>query len=197
MIIGVTGYIGAGKDVFAEYVCKKKGMSHISFKDAILDEARRQGICADRNSLQLLASRFESERGRYVWAERIAVSLRIMDRVYMRDGKNFSYLVETFRTPAQIEYFRNEFGKDFFLIGIYADFNVRWNRVQKRGKMGDPCDMASFLRADEMDMGIGQFIDKSIQQTEACRKLVDTELINNYNCLEMFFEDIEKFMKKF
>lgn len=43
---------------------------------------------------------------------------------------NSNYIIESIRNPAEVKFFRDKY-TEFILIGIFADYDVRWERVKK------------------------------------------------------------------
>ena len=190
MILGVTGYIGAGKEEFVKILERKYEFVRIEFKDAIVREARRRGLdINDRLALQDLGKKVEEEEGGRVWAGRVMNGIGV--RRYNNPTEN--YVVECFRTEQQVRAFREKYGDDFYLVAITADFDIRWGRVRERGKPGDPELLADFKLVDDRDRGRGV---NPTQNTDWCvRKGANYILLNDHHYLPNFKRDVTIFMR--
>jgi len=190
-IIGVTGYICAGKDTFLHELVKNHERKHFSFKDLILDEARIRRLGSDRTSLQNLARDVESAEGPYAWANKLIGKIKEDDKLARGSGL---YVVETFRTVPQIDAFRQAFGGNFYLVGVIADFEVRFGRMLARGREGDPKNEGEFKVSDYRDQG---HTPDSPQETERCVARSQYVFTNNYKTTKPFINDISRWMQGF
>lgn len=190
MILGVTGYIGAGKEEFVKILERKYKFVRIDFKDVIVREARRRGVnYEDRLALQNLGKRVEEEEGERVWANRVMNGIGV--RKYNNPAEN--YVVECFRTEQQVRAFREKYEDGFYLVAITADFDMRWGRVRAREKPGDPELLADFKLVDDRDRGRG---DNPTQNTDWCvKKGANHILLNDHHYLPNFKRDVTIFMR--
>lgn len=166
MIIGVTGYIGAGKGEFVDLLTKEYGFVQVTFKEIILREAKRKGLQTDRTSLQELGKIMEKKG---------ELASKVISGIHFREGQQSeqNYVVECFRTEGQVNAFREEFEKDFYLVGITADFDKRWGRIRERERGGDPSFFEDFRKSDDLDRK-GEY-----QNTDWCVKHADKLIKNN------------------
>ncbi len=180
MIIGVTGYIGSGKGEFVDLLTKKYGFVPVTFKEVILREAQRKGLQMDRTSLQELG-RIMEKKGE--------LATKVISGIHFREGQQSeqNYIVECFRTEGQVNAFREEFEKDFYLIGITADFDKRWGRIRERERKGDPELLEDFRKADNQDR------NGAYQNTDWCINHAD-ELIKNNGEIWKFKKRVEEYM---
>lgn len=145
-IIGLTGSFGSGcTHVVAKEVLAKRGYDYISLSDALKKAYRRAGKgnpeTAPRRALQDFGDNIRAKRGVGFFAKNVR---RAIGRA---DGRK-KWVVDSMRNPGEIEVFR-DFSRAFFLFGIYADRETRWERVKDKYKN----NRKRFEADDENDAG--------------------------------------------
>ena len=122
VIIGFTGAFGSGTSYLAKNFFEKMGYTTLSLSVILREEYRiKNGKSADtRNDLQVFGNTLRKCNPQYL-AEKI-------DEIISKDHTK-NYVIEGIRNPSEIYYFRNKY-TDFILIGVHADYDVRWNRVK-------------------------------------------------------------------
>lgn len=176
MIIGITGRIGSGKEEIAKFFAKKKFV-YFTLSIVIREEAVKRGIEVTRKNLQDLGDLLRKEEGPG------ALVKRLLNQ--MQPGKN--YVIDGIRNPGEIEVLRKF--KNFFLIGIDAPQNIRFQRMLRRAKESDPKTWGDFLIADNRDFHDPD--DILGQQVHACMKMADFIIVND-GSLKEFKENILK-----
>ncbi|HII71559.1 TPA: AAA family ATPase, partial [Candidatus Woesearchaeota archaeon] len=151
MIIGITGPICAGKGKAAEHF-RKKGFVHHSFSMEIREVAKERKIEINRKNLTKLGTSLRKESpGKSILGQRLLDKIRQdIDRGASR------WVVEGFRESDEVEMFRkHEFDNKkmrFVLIAVDAPQDVRWERMQKRGRHGEPETLTEFKKTDNAEM---------------------------------------------
>lgn len=161
MIIGLTGTICAGKGEIVKYL-KSKGFEYFVYSDILREEAEKRGIEPTRENLQKLGSSMKIEYGNGV------LSRKILEKI-----KTNKAVVDGVRTPSEVRELRK--AGNFFLIGVNAPQRLRYERLRKRGREGDPTDFRRFKRADNLE-NRGK---TEGQQINKCLKMADFLIINN------------------
>lgn len=177
MKIGLTGSIGAGKGVVAEYF-KAQGFDVFSLSDEVREVARRKGVEINRANLQDLGNKLRETIGDDVLARFVAL------RVLSKGGEDA--VIDSIRNPAEIEYLRENLN-DFYLIGVDAPVEVRYKRVVERARESDPVSLEDFLKIDSRDKGEGE--SSSGQAVGRCLGMADYS-VSNEGCLDEFNEKI-------
>ena len=171
MIIGATGLARCGKETFAEHLVKKYGFAHLDFfKDAIKPELESRGLETTRMNASVLGDQMRKEEGMNVMAK------RIFDRIDLTKNN----VITGIRSIEEVSYIKKH-TKDFHLIEIYADKNVRYGRTDKTKTKEE------FFERDKRDIelkGLGKVI-----------KIADFRIVNNTTKGE-FRKNIDEFMKK-
>ena len=162
MIIGLTGSYCSGKDTVANYLVGEMGFSHISLSDIIRDELQNLGIKPTRENLINNGKRIRQEKGDGYLAEK-ALSLIACSK---------DYIITSIRHPAEIAELKKK--SDFRLIFVDAPAKLRFERMQKRSRAGDPKTFAQFNlfeKAESKKSGSGQ-------QLQNCANLADITIEN-------------------
>lgn len=136
MLIGLTGPNAAGKGEAARAL-RSLGLEVHSLSDVVRERARELGRGEGRDALVLTGREMREEHGPGVLAE------KILDRL----GRDAA--VDSIRHPAEVSVLRRR--TDFFLVGIDAPIELRWERSQARGRAGDGRDLETFRRQEERE----------------------------------------------
>lgn len=141
MIIGITGFISAGKGELTNILVKNYGFIPLSTGDAVRAEAVVQKIENTRTNLQALGDSMRHKHGGDFWIR------RLLEKV--EAGKD--YVFEGIRNVEEITILRTM--PDFHLICVDASLEVRAQRVFARKRTGDAVTMEKFLIDDAADKG--------------------------------------------
>lgn len=151
IVIGLTGLKAAGKDTLAERLVSLYGFTAMGFGDAVRREAKRQLGTANPPVAELirLGNEGRAESGNGIWAQRL---------LEMARESGVSRLVMNgFRHPDEFDVVKSALPDGHFtFVAIVAPFRVRAERLIRRGRPGDPVDLAGFADLDDADRGIGQ-----------------------------------------
>jgi Dephospho-CoA kinase len=175
MIIGLTGSYCSGKDTVADYIVNRHGFGHYSLSDIIRECMKEEKIEPTRENLIVFGTNLRLENGNGVLAKKALEK--------MSDGKN--YCVTSIRHPDEINELRKR--KDFTLINVDAPQSVRFERMQKRKRAGDPETLEKFI---ELELKESQS-EGSGQQLAKCAQMADIVFINDENDMETLNKKIE------
>ncbi len=122
MIIGLTGAFGSGTSYLSKNFFEKLDFKALSLSTILREEyQKKHGKCAaSRKDLQDYGNTLRESNPQYL-AEKI-------DDIISKDPQQ-NFVVESIRNPSEIYFFRNKY-TEFILIGVFADYDVRWNRVK-------------------------------------------------------------------
>lgn len=166
-VIGLVGPFGSGCSYVADKIVELRGYKKLSLSSEL------KNIYADRNSgkeptreqLQEFGNCMREENGSDYLAKRVLTKIEA-------DNSVPGYVIDSIRNPGEASFFRNNLPQ-FFLLGIFAEPDVRYNRV--KNKYGD--DRRAFNDDDTRDSGKGQ--DKNGQQVTATFRSADIIIHNN------------------
>lgn len=157
MIIGLTGKNAAGKGELAAHL-KSKGFVYFSLSDALRDEATKQSLDHSRDTLIRLGTEMRKKFGNDILAG------RINEKIKQNKG---NFVVDSIRNPGEIEELRKN--KDFVLIGVHTDARIRFERLVRRGRIGDAQTFEEFTEYEKRENnneGAGQQLDKCLEMAD-------------------------------
>jgi len=163
MIIGVSGRNGAGKGEFIKCL-EQEGLRSLSLSDAIRRVLDERGQGETRERMIETGRELRAAGGPGVLAERL---LEMMD-------PECNYAVDSVRHPAEVAALRAS-GRPFRLVWVDADEAIRFERMQARGRSGDPRDLEELRALEGRELASK---DPAGQQLLAVRELADDTLEN-------------------
>jgi len=168
MLIGLTGKNASGKSTIVGWFADR-GLRSVSCSDSIRSWLSNQGIEESRDSLIEGGRKLRREGGPSILADMLLEILDGQDAV-----------VDSIRTPDEVSSLRSR--GDFWLIEIRASEDMRWERLKKRNRPGDPRDKDTFVSQDKTEETAK---DKSGQNLSATAKLADFIIENNGSMVEL------------
>ncbi len=179
LCIVLIGRTGCGKDTLVEYALKKYSLPSIKYSTVIVEVAQELNIQVDAPTLkikqQLWGPILRKQYGTISYVKRMAEKVK---------GKN--YIVNGSRAHEEMDLLRQELGKDVVFIGILADFDVRFLRVQNRG-----ADF-SFKTVEDFKTSEAR---ESESQIDGMLEKCDYILTNNTS-VEAFHKEIDELFSK-
>lgn len=175
MIIWLTWRIASWKWVVAEYM-KEKWFEYFTVSQVVREEAEKRWIEIMRSNLQMIWNEVRAQFWSWAWIKKILEK--------MESHKN--YLIDGIRNPWEIDELRKI--KDFHLISIDAEQELRFKRVLSRAKESDPKTWDKFLEIDNRDYGIWEPFDG--QQVWKCMEMADFHITNNWD-LQKYTHNID------
>lgn len=182
LIIGLVGTFGSGKTTAAKYL-SGKGFFNVRLSRFIEEEIEKRnlGSIKDRKLLQDVGNELRKKFGSSILAER-AVE-------YVKKNKASKIVVDGIRNVGEIEFLKRL--DHCFIIGIDADFNLRFDRL-KNMKARTLLTKEEFLNLELREKGKGQK-DNGLQEIK-CWEAKDYE-ISNDTSKENLEEKIQQFLK--
>jgi len=162
VIVGLTGKFAAGKGTVADLLVKR-GFAYHSLSDVIREELKAREIAESRENLTEVGNSLRRERG--------PAALAIMIRDRLLDGRD--HIVDSIRNPAEVEVLKLLPG--FFLVGVDARRELRFERLLARNRQGDPTTFEQFCALEDRET---TSTDPTTQQLAATWRSVD-EFLNN------------------
>jgi len=190
LVIGITGTILAGKGTVVD-ILKSLGFKHVSIRDLIKEELVRQKFSVSRANMQDMGNIMRKKHGLEYWMK------MALDK-YANDSTPL--IIESIRNPAEIIYLKKN--SKFFLIGMDAPYELRFERVKKRDADLDRKDQYTFEFDDARDKGFNEPLNG--QQVGMCLVQSDFLIYNDEEFTDLksskiykeVIEIYEKIMKK-
>lgn len=146
-VVAVCGMPGSGKGEFAD-VLHSQGVPVLSMGDMVRAEVTRLGVAETPGVFGEIAAKLRAEHGEDVLAVRLA------DAVDSLLESNEIVLIEGMRGTAERTVFKQRWNDDFFSLSVIASPDVRFLRIQSRGRSEDG-DRAAFEVRDKRERGWG------------------------------------------
>src|SRR5215475_12457165 len=162
MLIGLTGRNASGKGEVAKYL-EQKSFYYCSLSDVIRDEIRRRGQTLTREHMIETGNELRQRFGPGVLAHRVLEKIEA----------DKHYIVDSIRNPSEVEALRTT--NNFKLIRIVAPIELRFERLKKRGREGDPNSFEQFRELEQREMEG----DENSQNLVRVETMADAELVND------------------
>ena len=172
--IGLTGTNGSGKGAAAQYFISK-GYSFYSLSDVIREELNKDGLEPTRDNLIRKGNELRSLGGADFLAQ------RVMEKV---KGKA---VIDSIRNPEEVRFLKSN--KNFILLAIDADVELRYERVKKRGRDESAATLQEFIEKEDEE----KTTDPTQQQLHICLEMADFTVLNE-GSLEDLYNKLEKFL---
>lgn len=123
--MGLTGAFGSGTTFVAEnFFMKIEEFERCSLSNILKDKYAEQRGEPYQNRREL------QEFGNQLREKEPSILARLLDEKFITKNNEKSIVIESIRNPAEIQYFREKY-PEFILVGIFADYDVRWERVKE------------------------------------------------------------------
>ena len=181
MVIAAVGKNASGKDYFLEYISKTFDVPMFSVGDIVREYAEIEGLEKTRENLHYVSKKYMSTYGDDFFPR------KLIEKIKKLDCKNV--LVFGIRPPSDVEFFKEAFGDDFFLVAIVVDSDrQRWERTVARGSERDKVTFEKFLELDQAE--------EKMFHTSVTMSMADYAFHRGTYSDEEYHERIEKFYKE-
>lgn len=180
LTIGLTGTFAAGKDTVAEHL-QTKGFEHYSTGDQIREIAEERGIEQSRDTLRELGNELRDKYG----------SEYLCRRIIEEKAKTDKIVISGIRQPGEIKYLK-ALG-NFHLIAVDAPVEVRFERMKKRNRTGDPQSLEEMVEKERQEM---ESAGPNAQRIHECMQMADSLVINDGD-INKLDKEIDEILSKF
>ncbi|MBI2040653.1 MAG: AAA family ATPase [DPANN group archaeon] len=142
-VIGLVGDIGAGKGTVAEYLEKKYKFHKHTVSDYIRSEARKRRIRSNRKNLEKLSERLRNKYGTNYFIRKIIQKVE-------NDGDE-KVCIDGIRLASDVKVVKKYFKHKAKLVFVTAPAKIRFERMKKRGRPGDPAYWPEFLALEKRE----------------------------------------------
>ncbi len=162
MWFGLTGRNASGKTTVVEWL-RQRGYKTTSCSDSIREWLRNEGKEITRENLIQGGRTLREQGGPAILAEMLRDSNKEVANL----------VIDSIRTPAEVDALRER--SDFVLIEVRASREVRWKRLQERGRDGDPTTFEEFVQQEDSELVAKDESGQALKATAAMADIV----INN------------------
>lgn len=168
-VMGVSGLPGSGKSLVSE-IATEKGAIIVSMGDIVREEAQKRG-----ESSKETAKNLRAEHGEYIVSELTIQKIKKLQD----EGVENPIMVEGIRSHHEVEMFKENFD-NFIILSIFANPQLRFERLKIRQREDDSQDYEGFKKRDDTELGFGigtviSLSDKMIineSDIESCRNKI-------------------------
>ena len=180
MILGFTGKNAAGKTECCNYLASQ-GFIQCSLSDIIRDELSKEGLEPSRENMIKKGNELREKFGPNYLAAQMA------KKITQNPSKSFA--IDSIRSPHEANELKKI--KNFRLIGIDADPKLRFERMLKRGRIGDAKTFENFI-LDEKKENLKNDNGQQLDNTFA----ISHKIIKNESTLKALHKQLVELVKK-
>ncbi len=167
----------AGKSQIAECL-KNKGFECYVCSDILKEIAQQRNIDSTRANLQKLGNDIKKENK----------NLGILSEIILTKIKTDNAVIDGIRNTGEIKELKKR--ENIYILGVNAPPRLRYKRLRKRNRKGEPKVFFEFKRLDNRE-NRGK---TKAQEINKCLKIADFVVINN-GSLEELTKKIDKLFK--
>ncbi len=172
IIIGITGTLGAGKGTIVEYLTGQMQFRHYSVRGYLIVEIKKRGMEVNRDSMVSVANELRQKHN----------PAFIIEELYREAVRcNENAIIESIRTPGEIDMLRTQ--KNFYLLAVDADPEVRYKRITERKSETDHISFETFIENEKREMSS---TDPNKQNLSECIRRADFVVNNNGSMEELY-----------
>lgn len=175
MIIGLTGYLGSGKDTVAEHLIKQ-GFKHLSLSDILREELRSRGLEVTRKNLQEIGNDLRTRFGTGYLAQ----------RALMMTNEGEDWIISSIGTTGEVEALQKH--PQFTLVFVDAPQRQRYQRLVKRDREKESKTFKEFKKNETMENTGG---GAHYRNFEATKKMANI-IINNDGTIAQLHKKVDK-----
>jgi dephospho-CoA kinase len=146
-IIAFTGMPFSGKSE-AVKIAKEQHIPVIRMGDMIWEETKRQGLEINDLNVGKTANDMRKTHGMNIWAKRTYEKVR-----EIKDADVI--VIDGVRNIEEVEFFKENLGKDFVLVAVKVSDDLRHKRALSRGREDDSMDLGLIKERDKREIGWG------------------------------------------
>lgn len=169
-LIGLSGTFASGKDTAAEYLVKFEHFQHVSTGDMIRRELGRRGLAESRHALVEVGNDLRDKFGGGVLVERALAEHNDVSKL----------VISGIRSVGEAKALKQANGT---LVFIDAPIKARYERLRRRGRIGDETSFEQFTQDEALEMNS---TGSTHQNIAGVRALADVELLNDRDVKDLF-----------
>ncbi len=142
-VICLVGDIGAGKGTVASYLESGQGFHKHTVSDYIRSEARKKKIRPTRENLEKISEGLRKKYGSDYFIRKVIQRIE-------KDGDG-KIVIDGIRLASDVKFVKNYFKKNVRIVFVTAPAKIRFERMKKRGRPGDPQHWPEFLALEKRE----------------------------------------------
>lgn len=168
-VIGLIGTIGAGKDTVANHLIEKYGYKSIGTGDLIRKMVSKEGKEPNRENCQKYQKEKREKEGSDFFSKKVAEEIK--------KNQWEKAIFNGVRIPEDAATLKKEFGEDAVIVLVDADPHLRFERLRKRKRIGDPKTFEEFKKQEKAEHALFNFketlkyVDYTIKNEETYEEL--------------------------
>lgn len=172
-VMGISGMPGSGKGLLSDRA-SEKGATIVVMGDIIREEAKKRGESTKETAVNL-----RKEFGEDIVSELTIKKIKKLEE----EGNESLIIIDGIRSLHEVNMFKESFD-NFFILSIFANPSLRFERLKLRNREDDSQDYEGFEKRDlqELGFGIGDVISLS------------DRIIINESDIESYQEKINEFL---
>lgn len=178
IVIGVSAYIGGGKDYVADILVSKYGFYKVSPGDITRDILRKAGTNITRDEQEKLTKRYIDKYGQdYVMA---------LCYKKLLSSKRARIVIPGIRYPSDIRFYKEKLDGNFVNIFVSAPRKLRYERMLSRKREDTPKSYSEFMKQDASQ--------QKRYDLKTTKKLSDHRINNNVNNSRGLIKKLEEIL---
>lgn len=141
--IGTAAYCGSGQDTLADEICRLYNFQKYSIGDYFKQLAYERNVIPTRENLQKI--RIEIDE----YHNRDFIPIQISDYLLTL---NKNTIITGLRTTNELNIFRNKL--NLYFIFVFADKDIRYQRILNRNDTKDPKTLADIIRQEKIELDL-------------------------------------------
>lgn len=152
LIIGLTGYSCTGKSTFYEYVSEAYSVPRITTGDLVRKEVKKRGLELITSNISEISDAIRRETGNNFM-------MIAEDEIAKLSERYDTFIIDSLREEKDYDTLRR-FSKAIETVAVISSSRVRYERMSKRKRKGDPlsCDEFLVLEQKERLLGVEQLV---------------------------------------
>lgn len=173
--------MASGKGEVVKILREEYGFFSTSLSDRIREELQRSGLPDTRETLQKLGNKLRKDYGNDILSEMTFQLVEGQPRI----------VVESIRHPDEIKFFEKVPNVDLTVLSVYSFPQMRFERLKKRNREGDPKTYEEFKVLSERE---NKPTKKNQINLPACVELSDYSILN-FGTLEELKINLGNYLK--
>ena len=148
-VLGVTGMPGSGKSEFALFA-EELGYHTVVMGDVVRARVVEEGYEPTPEMSRKYMLQLREELGEAAVAHLTCIAI---DKL-VKEGKR-KLIIDGIRSQAEVQHFKDHLKNSFVIIAIHVDPDLRFERLQARGRKDAPVTEDDFNKRDESELKLG------------------------------------------